>query len=52
MQRVPRVRTTVLPGSKVELASPELQSGQTVAVAVFDRLSWKRARTHEDDAIF
>ena len=34
MQKVLRQRTTVLPGGKVEIVSPELEAGQTVEVEV------------------
>ena len=34
MQRVLRLTTTVLPGGKVEIVSPELEAGQTVDVVV------------------
>lgn len=34
MQKALHVRTMVLPGGKVEFASPELESGQTVDVVV------------------
>ena len=34
MQKALHVRTTVLPGGKVEFASPELEAGQTVDVVV------------------
>ena len=34
MQKTLHVRTTVLPGGKVEFANPELESGQTVDVVV------------------
>ena len=34
MQRVLHMRTTVQPGGKVEIASPELEAGQTVDVVV------------------
>ena len=34
MQKALRIRTTVLPGGKVEFASPELEAGQTVDVVV------------------
>ena len=40
MQKVLHIRTTVLPGGKVEFASPELEAGQTVDVVV----------THEPNA--
>ena len=34
MQKALHIRTTVLPGGKVEVASPELEAGQTVDVVV------------------
>jgi hypothetical protein len=34
MQRALRMRTTVQPGGKVEIVSPELEAGQTVDVVV------------------
>ena len=34
MQKVLRLTTTVLPGGKVEIVSPELEAGQTVDVVV------------------
>ena len=34
MQKALYVRTTVLPGGKVEIASPELEAGETVDVVV------------------
>ena len=34
MQKALHVRTTVQPGGKVEIASPELEAGQTVDVVV------------------
>ena len=34
MQKVLRQRTTVLPGGKVEIVSPDLEAGQTVEVEV------------------
>ena len=34
MQKTLRLRTTVLPGGRVEFASPELKAGQTVEVVV------------------
>ena len=34
MQKALHIRTTVLPGGKVEIASPELEAGQTVDVVV------------------
>ena len=40
MQKALHVRTMVQPGGKVEIASPELQAGQTVDVVVL----------HESDA--
>ena len=40
MQKTLHIRTTVLPGGRVEFFSPELESGQTVEVVV----------THESNA--
>ncbi len=40
MQKVLHIRATVLPGGKMEFASPELEAGQTVDVVV----------THESNA--
>ncbi len=34
MQKTLHIRTTVLPGGRVEFVSPELESGQTVEVVV------------------
>ena len=34
MQKTLLIRTTVLPGGRVEFASPELEAGQTVDVVV------------------
>ena len=34
MQKALHIRTTVQPGGKVEIASPELEEGQTVDVVV------------------
>lgn len=34
MQKALHIRTTVQPGGKVEIASPELEAGQTVDVVV------------------
>ena len=34
MQKALHIRTTVLPGGKVEIASPELEEGQTVDVVI------------------
>ena len=34
MQKALHIRTTVQPGGKVEVASPELEAGQTVDVVV------------------
>ena len=34
MQKALHVRTTVLPGGKVEFSSPELDAGQTVDIVV------------------
>lgn len=39
MQKALHVRTTVLPGGKVEIASPELEAGQTVDVVVLHESS-------------
>ena len=39
MQKALHVRTTVLPGGKVEIASPELEPGQTVDVVVLHESS-------------
>ena len=39
MQKTLHVRTTVLPGGKVEFASPELEAGQTVDVVVLHESS-------------
>ena len=41
MQKALHVRTTVLPGGKVEFNSPELESGQTVDVVVLHESSVK-----------
>ena len=41
MQKALHVRTTVLPGGRVEFASPELESGQTVDVVVVHKSSVK-----------
>ncbi len=42
MQKVFHVRTTVQPGGKVEVASPELEAGQTVDVVVTRSSSTER----------
>ena len=34
MRKALRIRTTVQPGGKVEIASPELEAGQTVDMVV------------------
>ncbi len=34
MQKTLHIRTTVQPGGKIEIASPELEAGQTVDVVV------------------
>ena len=34
MQKTLHIKTTVLPGGKVEFASPELEAGQSVDVVV------------------
>ena len=34
MQKALHIRTTVLPGGKVEIVSPELEAGQTVEVVL------------------
>ena len=39
MQKALHVRTTVLPGGKVEIVSPELEPGQTVDVVVLHESS-------------
>lgn len=39
MQKALHVRTTVLPGGKVEIVSPELEAGQTVDVVVLHESS-------------
>ena len=39
MQKVLHVRTTVQPGGKVEIVSPELEAGQTVDVVVLHESS-------------
>ena len=41
MQKVLRMKTTVQPGGKVEIASPELEAGQTVDVVVLHESSQK-----------
>ena len=41
MQRVLHMRTTVQPGGKVEIASPELEAGQTVDVVVLHETNAK-----------
>ncbi len=42
MQKTLRVRTTVQPGGRVEVASPELEAGQTVDVVVTRSSSTER----------
>ena len=42
MQKTLHIRTTVLPGGRVEIASPELEAGQSVDVAVTRPLSTER----------
>ena len=42
MQKALHVRTTVLPGGRVEFASPELEAGQTVDVVVTPSSSTER----------
>ena len=42
MQKTLHIRTTVLPGGKVEFASPELEAGQSVDVVVTPSSSPKR----------
>jgi hypothetical protein len=44
MQKALHVKTTVLPGGKVEFTSPELEAGQTVDVVVLHE-STKKGRT-------
>ena len=41
MQKALHIRATVLPGGKVEFASPELEAGQTVDVVVLHESSVK-----------
>ena len=41
MQKALHLRTTVQPGGKVEIASPELEAGQTVDVVVLHESSVK-----------
>ena len=41
MQKTLRIRTTVLPGGRVEIVSPELEAGQTVDVVVLHESSVK-----------
>ena len=42
MQKALHIRTTVQPGGKVEIASPELEAGQTVDVVVTRSSSTER----------
>ena len=42
MQKALHIRTTVQPGGRVEIASPELESGQTVDVVVTRSSSTER----------
>ena len=42
MQKALHIRTTVLPGGRVEVASPELEAGQTVDVVVTRSSSTER----------
>ncbi len=42
MEKALHVRTTVLPGGKVEIASPELEAGQSVDVVVTRSSSTER----------
>ena len=42
MQKALRIRTTVLPGGRVEFSSPELEAGQTVDVVVTRSSSTER----------
>ena len=42
MQKALHVRTTVLPGGKVEVSSPELEAGQSVDVVVTRSSSTER----------
>ena len=42
MQKSLHIRTTVLPGGKIEIASPELDAGQTVDVVVTRSSSTER----------
>lgn len=41
MQKALHVRTTVQPGGKVEVASPELEAGQTVGVVILHQSNAK-----------
>lgn len=41
MQKALHIRTTVQPGGKVEIVSPELEAGQTVDVVVMHESSIK-----------
>ena len=41
MQKALHIRTTVQPGGRVEIASPELEAGQTVDVVVLHESSVK-----------
>ena len=41
MQKALHIRTTVQPGGKVEITSPELEAGQTVDVVVLHESSVK-----------
>ena len=45
MQKALHVRTTVLPGGKVEIVSPELEAGQTVEVVVLLHESSAKSRS-------
>ena len=42
MQKALHIRTTVLPGGRVEVASPELEAGESVDVVVTRSSSTKR----------
>ena len=42
MQKALHIRTTVQPGGKIEVASPELEAGQTVGVVVTRSSSTER----------
>ncbi len=42
MEKALHIRTTVLPGGKVEIASPELEAGQSVDVVVTRSSSTER----------